>query len=404
MKKILIGISGSIAAYKTILLIRELSQNGYLVKVVLTLGGQRFVTKELIAGLGVDVYTDSTINLTKPEEAMLHINLAKWADLIMIAPASANTIAKLAAGFADSLLYEIILAATNKPVYLAPAMNYQMYKNLATQANIQILAERGIKVCSPNEGVQACGDVGQGRMQEADQLQQIIEKHFQHEALTNLKGKTILITLGATIEAIDPVRFISNHSSGKMGLALINAALDAGAKVIAIYGKIDIILPENSPSFTKIPALSATEMLDITLEEAKKANIMIGCAAVCDYRMKEISKEKIKKNSANSSIILELIPNPDIIAETKKSIPSLLCIGFAAETENLIDYAKTKLEKKNLDIIIANPVDNGKAFGKDNNEIHILDKKENISHYTEASKNILAANIMIYLDKYYENI
>lgn len=404
MKKILIGISGSIAAYKTILLIRELSQNGYLVKVVLTLGGQRFVTKELIAGLGVDVYTDSTINLTKPEEAMLHINLAKWADLIMIAPASANTIAKLAAGFADSLLYEIILAATNKPVYLAPAMNYQMYKNLATQANIQILAERGIKVCSPNEGVQACGDVGQGRMQEADQLQQIIEKHFQHEALTNLKGKTILITLGATIEAIDPVRFISNHSSGKMGLALINAALDAGAKVIAIYGKIDITLPENSPSFTKIAALSATEMLNIALEEAKKANILIGCAAVCDYRMKEISKEKIKKNSANSSITLELIPNPDIIAETKKSIPSLLCIGFAAETENLIYYAKTKLEKKNLDIIIANPVDNGKAFGKDNNEIHILDKKENISHYTEASKNILAANIMIYLDKYYENI
>lgn len=404
MKKILIGISGSIAAYKTILLIRELSQNGYLVKVVLTLGGQRFITKELIAGLGVDVYTDSTINFTKPEEAMLHINLAKWADLIMIAPASANTIAKLAAGFADSLLYEIILAATNKLVYLAPAMNYQMYKNLATQANIQILAERGINICKPNEGVQACGDVGQGRMQEADQLQQIIEKHFQHKALTNLKGKTILITLGATVEAIDPVRFISNHSSGKMGLALINAALDAGAKVIAIYGKIDITLPDNSPSFTKIAALSATEMLNIALEEAKKANILIGCAAVCDYRMKEVSKEKIKKNSANNSIILELIPNPDIIAETKKSIPSLLCIGFAAETENLIDYAKTKLEKKNLDIIIANPVDNGKAFGKDNNEIHILDKKENISHYTEASKNILAANIMIYLDKYYENI
>lgn len=404
MKKILIGISGSIAAYKTILLIRELSQNGYLAKVVLTLGGQRFVTKELIAGLGVDVYTDSTINLTKPEETMLHINLAKWADLIMIAPASANTIAKLAAGFADSLLYEIILAATNKPVYLAPAMNYQMYKNLATQANIQILAERGINICKPNEGVQACGDVGQGRMQEADQLQQIIENHFQHKALTNLKGKTILITLGATVEAIDPVRFISNHSSGKMGLALINAALDAGAKVIAIYGKIDITLPENSPSFTKIAALSATEMLNIALEEAKKANILIGCAAVCDYRMKEVSKEKIKKNSANSSIILELIPNPDIIAETKKSIPSLLCIGFAAETENLIDYAKTKLEKKNLDIIIANPVDNGKAFGKDNSEIHILDKKGNIHHHAEVSKNILATNIMIYLDKYYENI
>lgn len=404
MKKILIGISGSIAAYKTVLLIRELSQNGYLIKVVLTLGGQRFVTKELIAGLGVDVYTDSTINLTKPEEAMLHINLAKWADLIMIAPASANTIAKLTAGFADSLLYEIILAATNKPVYLAPAMNYQMYKNLATQANIQILAERGINICKPNEGVQACGDVGQGRMQEADQLQQIIENHFQYKALTNLKGKTILITLGATVEAIDPVRFISNHSSGKMGLALINAALNAGAKVIAIYGKIDITLPEDSPSFTKTPALSATEMLNITLEEAKKANILIGCAAICDYKMKEVSKEKIKKNSAKSSITLELIPNPDIIAETKKSIPSLLCIGFAAETENLIDYAKTKLEKKNLDIIIANPVDNGKAFGKDNNEIHILDKKGNIRHHAEASKNILATNIMIYLDKYYENI
>lgn len=402
MKKILIGISGSIAAYKTVLLIRELSQSGYAVRVILTSGGQRFVTKELIAGLGVEVYTDDTINLSKIEEAMLHINLAKWADLIMIAPASANTIAKLATGLADSLLYESILAASNKPIYLAPAMNYQMYKNPATQANLQILDARGINICKPNEGIQACGDVGLGRMQEADQLQQIIESHFQHKQLANLKNKTIVITLGATIEAIDPVRYISNHSSGKMGLALINAALDAGARIIAIYGKVDVTLPENSPSFTKIPALSATEMLNVTLEQAKTADILIACAAVCDYRMKEISKEKIKKNSANNAITLELIPNPDIVSETKKAIPSLLCIGFAAETENLIDHAKVKLEKKNLDIIVANPVDNGKAFGKDNNEIHILDKKGNISHYTETSKNILATNIMIYLDKYHE--
>lgn len=404
MKKILIGISGSIAAYKTVLLIRELSQRGYAVRVILTSGGQRFVTKELIAGLGVEVYTDDTINLSKIEEAMLHINLAKWADLIMIAPASANTIAKLATGLADSLLYESILAASNKPIYLAPAMNYQMYKNQATQANLQILDARGINICKPNEGIQACGDVGLGRMQEADQLQQIIESHFQHKQLANLKDKTIVITLGATIEEIDPVRYISNHSSGKMGLALINAALDAGARVIAIYGKVDIALPENSPSFTKIPALSATEMLNVTLEQAKTADILIACAAICDYRMKEIFKEKIKKNSANNAITLELIPNPDIVAEAKKATPSLLCIGFAAETENLIDHAKVKLEKKNLDIIVANLVDNGKAFGKDNNEIHILDKKGNISHYTEASKNILAANIMIYLDKYYEAI
>ncbi|AUR52126.1 bifunctional phosphopantothenoylcysteine decarboxylase/phosphopantothenate--cysteine ligase CoaBC [Aquella oligotrophica] len=402
MKKILIGISGSIAAYKTVLLIRELSQSGYAVRVILTSGGQRFVTKKLIAGLGVEVYTDDTIKLDKPEEAMLHINLAKWADLIMIAPASANTIAKLATGLADSLLYESVLAASNKAIYLAPAMNYQMYKNPATQANLQILAGRGINICEPNEGIQACGDVGLGRMQEANQLQQIIENHFRHKELANLRDRIIVITLGATIEAIDPVRFISNHSSGKMGLALINAALDAGAKVIAIYGKIDVTLPENSPSFTKIPALSATEMLNVTLEQAKTADILIACAAICDYRMKEISKEKIKKNSANNAITLELIPNPDIVAEAKKATPSLLCIGFAAETENLIDHAKVKLEKKNLDIIVANPVDNGKAFGKDNNEIHILDKKGNISQYTETSKNILATNIMIYLDKYHE--
>lgn len=399
MKKILIGISGSIAAYKTVLLIRELSKNNFDVRVVITNGGQKFVTCELIAGLGIKVYTDENINFKNPDDAMLHINLAKWADLIMIAPASANTIAKLAHGIADNLLNKIILVSTNKDIFIAPAMNKEMYNNIATQNNLQKLSEYGFHICTTNDGVQACGDIGFGRMLEPIELQNIIEMHVSQKSniLHNIKDKTVVITLGATIEKIDPVRFISNNSSGKMGLALIKAALAHGAKVIAIYGSINVELPNNSDYFTKIRALTALEMLETSLSQAKYADIFIGCAAVCDYRIQNIAKNKIKKQQ-NDSLTLSLIANPDIIAEVKTQNPRLHCVGFAAETKNLIKYAKDKLKRKNLDVIIANDVGDNGAFGQDNNEIFIIDHK-NINHYPSDTKANISNQIFIFLDK-----
>ncbi|MDD3266249.1 MAG: bifunctional phosphopantothenoylcysteine decarboxylase/phosphopantothenate--cysteine ligase CoaBC [Burkholderiales bacterium] len=401
MKNILIGISGSIAAYKTTLLIRELSKLDYNIKVVITRGGQTFVTKELMAGLGIEIYTDQSIDLSDHNQAMLHINLAKWSDLIMIAPASANFIAKIANGMADNLLLEIILAANKKPIYIAPAMNYQMYQNIATQININKLVRFGFQICLPNSGEQACGDTGFGRMKEADELLRIITDHFQNTNITNLTGKTIMITLGATIEPIDPVRFISNNSSGKMGIALINAALETGAKVIAIYGKVSVALPNNK-NLRKFKALAAHEMLDSVLLNISCVDIFISCAAICDYKVKEASINKIKKPTNDDAILLELVKNPDIITKVKKQHENLLCVGFAAETENLIENANKKLREKNLDVIIANKVGYNKVFGEDNNEIHIISKKQDIVHNYNNTKNNVAKYIFKFLEGYYE--
>lgn len=401
MKNILIGISGSIAAYKTVLLIRELNKLNYKIKVVITNGGQKFVTPELIAGLGIEVYTDQNIDFTNPNMAMLHINLAKWSDLIMIAPASANIIATISHGMANNLLSEIILATSDKPKYIVPAMNYQMYQNLATQININKLIRLGFQICSPNSGEQACGDVGFGRMKEPEELLNIIVNNFQNSNISNLNGKTILITLGATIEPIDPVRFISNNSSGKMGLALINTALSVGAKVIAIYGDINVALPDNQ-NLIKIKSLTANDMFKSVLLYAKNSDIFISCAAICDYRTKETPINKIKKTTNNDVINIELVANPDIIKETKKQYKNLLCIGFAAETENLIENANKKLMEKGLDAIIANQVGYNKVFGKDNTEVHIISKNQNIVHNYNGTKDNVAKYIIKFLEGYYD--
>jgi len=396
MKNILIGISGSIAAYKTILLIRELDKHGYNCRVIITAGGLKFVTPELIAGLGIKVYTDQTLDFTDPNQAMTHINLAKWADLIMLAPASANLIAKLAHGFADNLLGEVILAATGKPVYLAPAMNYQMYANPITQKNINRLIAYGFIICSPNNGIQACGDTGDGRMQEPEELFETIRKLDRNKMPTgSLAGKTILITLGATIEPIDPVRFISNNSSGKMGKSLVSAALSKGANVIAIHGKLEVTLPAH-PNLMSVKADNAADMLKEGLLYAKSSDIVIACAAVCDYRIDSIAEHKLKKDSQNG-LTLKLIQNPDIIAEIKKTYPKLFCVGFAAETDNLIPYAKTKLQQKKLDMIIANQVGKNKVFNSDNNQITIIDKNGNSTEFQETAKDILAEEILNYI-------
>ena len=385
MAKILIGISGSIAAYKTILYLRELRKLNHQCKVILTTGGAQFVTANLIAALGCEVYCDQTLDLTKPEQAMLHIDLAKWADRFIIAPLSAHTLAKLAHGFADNLLTQAVLAydATIQPIYLAPAMNQQMWHNPATQANLQLLKERNFTIWEPASGLQACGDNGTGRMLEAEQLVMLTEQTLIESR--SLTGKKIIITLGATVEAIDPVRFISNHSSGKMGLALVNAALARGAQVTAICGKLAVKLPMHS-HLQYIEALSADEMLDCALTQAIDADMVIACAAVADYKVANYAAQKIKKKA--EQITLELIKNPDIISTVKQQFPKLISIGFAAETENLIEHAKMKLKTKNLDAIIANDVSGQQVFNHDTTKVSIIERSDTTQEVSGSKKQV----------------
>lgn len=388
MANILIGISGSIAAYKSVLYIRELVKQGHNCKVIITPSGLKFVTAELIAGLGVDIYTDNKLDFQNKSQAMLHIELAKWAERVIIAPASANTIAKLAHGASDNLLTEISLAYGNNQIYLAPAMNQQMWLNPRTQANINTLLKYNFTLWNPDSGLQACGDIGQGRMLEPETLLELTNQTF---ALSILSGKTVIITLGATSEPIDPVRVISNHSSGKMGLALINQLLAAGAEVIAVYGKVDIKLPENI-NLQKIHAPSSDEMLSTCLEYAKSADIFIGCAAVCDYKVAKYSEQKIKKSV--DKISLELTKTTDIISTIKNIYSHIFVVGFAAETENLINNALDKLNKKHLDMIIANDVSQNKIFAQDETEIHIISKSNDIVSLSKMQKHD-AAKIIV---------
>lgn len=393
MAKILIGISGSIAAYKTILYLRELRKRNHQCRVILTTGGAQFVTANLIAALGCEVYCDQTLDLTKPEHAMLHIDLAKWADRLIIAPLSAHTLAKLAHGFADNLLTQAALAydATIQPIYLAPAMNQQMWHNQATQANLQLLQERNFTIWEPASGLQACGDNGTGRMLEAEQLVMLTEQTLIEPTLV---GKKIIITLGATVEPIDPVRFISNHSSGKMGLALVNVALARGAQVIALCGKLAVSLPIH-PNLQYFKTLSADEMLASALTQAVDASMIIACAAVADYKVANYAPQKIKKNAER--ITLELTKNPDIISTVKQKFPELISIGFAAETENVIEHAKIKLKAKNLNAIIANDVSEQQIFNQNTTKVSIIEQKSTI-HEFSGSKNQVAEQIFEYLE------
>lgn len=393
MAKILIGITGSIAAIKTINLIHMLTQNGHQCKVIVTNDGLNFVTPVSLTAMGAEVFIDDLkLNSAK---AMEHINLAKWAEYILIVPASANSIAKLAHGFADNLLMATVLASNVKPI-IVPAMNQQMWKNSFTQKNISILKEVGIQFWGPKSGLQACGDNDIGRMLEPDE---IYSKFEELENNNNLKannqdgllsGLTLIITAGATREAIDPVRYISNHSSGKMGYAIAEQAIKYGAKVILISSKVNIEPPQGLYKF--IIAETADDILANSKISAQDCDIFIGCAAICDYKIANYSPQKIKKDG--QALTLHLTPNPDIISEIKASYPNLFVVGFAAETENIIDNAITKLKKKNLDMIIANDVSNDRVFGKNMNQITIINKSlhQTITDYSE--KKILASLIL----------
>ena len=386
-KRILLGISGGIAAYKSADLVRRLKERGADVRVILTDAAQHFITPLTLQALSGNPVSTSLLD-PAAEAAMGHIELAKWADMVLIAPASADVIARLAHGLANDLLTTCVLA-TAAPVAVAPAMNQQMYKNIATQQNLAKLNSCNFYIYGPDSGEQACGDVGAGRMLEALELVSAVENHFiaQHQ-LNNIK---ITITAGPTREAIDPVRYISNHSSGKMGFALAAAAAAMGADVTLITGPVTLATPAG---VTRIDVTTAEQMHAAALKHAELSQVFIGCAAVADYRVADIATQKMKKTT-DDSINLTLIKNPDIIADVaglSRNRP--FTVGFAAETQNVVHYAKDKLIRKKLDLICANDVSTSElGFNSDYNAITLIsavdEKTLPLQSKTELAKAIL---------------
>jgi phosphopantothenoylcysteine decarboxylase/phosphopantothenate--cysteine ligase len=384
-KRIVLGITGGIAAYKCAELTRRLSERGAKVKVVMTAAAKEFITPLTMQAVSGSPVADSLLD-PAAEASMGHIEFAKWADLMLIAPASADSIARMRAGMGNDLLTTIVLAS-DTPIAIAPAMNQQMYRNLATQENIGVLKQRGFHVWGPAQGEQACGDIGPGRMLEPMELVGLCESFFKPKVLA---GKRITITAGPTREAIDPVRFISNHSSGKMGYALAQAALDLGADVDLISGPVGISAPMGA---TLHQVESASQMHVKALELATQSDVLIGCAAVADYRPQQVFDQKLKKQDGQNDMQITMVKNPDIIADVAALTDNRpITVGFAAETQQVIDYAKQKLERKNLDLICANDVSiEGQGFNSDQNALHLITKEGERSLPLQPKKQLALA-------------
>jgi phosphopantothenoylcysteine decarboxylase/phosphopantothenate--cysteine ligase len=362
-KKILLGVTGGIAAYKSAMLLRSLQQSGAVVRVVMTAAAQAFVTPLTFQALsGQRVFTELLDR--EQEAAMQHIELARWADLILVAPASADCMARLAHGLADDLLATLCLASAS-PIALAPAMNRQMWLNPSTQDNCRLLETRGLLLWGPQSGLQACGETGPGRMLEPEQLQQRVETFF---APGPLRGVKVLMTAGPTREPIDPVRFVGNRSSGKMGFALADAMRAQGAEVCLVSGPVPLPTPSG---VARIEVETALEMYREVMARAAQTDIFIGVAAVADYRPSDLAPQKLKKTQ--ESLRLELVPNPDILAEVAQLESGPFTVGFAAETEQLETHAETKFRIKDLDMIAANRVGEGMGgFESDQNALLLL--------------------------------
>ncbi|MGE3919924.1 MAG: bifunctional phosphopantothenoylcysteine decarboxylase/phosphopantothenate--cysteine ligase CoaBC [Gammaproteobacteria bacterium] len=365
-KKIVVGVTGGIAAYKSAELIRRLKELNLEIHVVMTKAAESFITPLTLQALsGNPVHTD--LFDTASEAAMGHIELARFADLVLVAPASADFIARLTYGHANDLLTTLCLA-TAAPIMLAPAMNQQMWSAAITQENITKLKERGINIIGPNHGSQACGDVGYGRMLE---VEEILSSLLSKKEVKIFKNLHVLITAGPTQEAIDPVRYLTNHSSGKMGYAMANALHKAGAKVRLISGPVSLTLPDGIEVHSVV---SAKEMHDQVMHHVPDCDVFIAAAAVSDYCVQTVSKEKIKKTK--NKLTLELVKTPDILKEVAALKKRPFCVGFAAETKDYLKYAKDKLIQKHLDVIIANQVGKpGSGFNADMNSCVILTKK-----------------------------
>lgn len=437
MKNILLGITGGIAAYKSASFARLLIKSGYDVRVIMTASAQAFITP-----LTLQALTGNPVHINLLDETaelgMGHIELAKWADLLIIAPATANTIAKLAMGIADDLLTTVCLATT-APILVAPAMNQQMWQHPSVKLNLQTLTDYDYEIIQPASGEQACGDIGEGRLPEPEQLLEYVQYFIAAQITPQvLAGKNVTITAGPTIEAIDPVRYLSNHSTGKMGFALAKACRNAGARVTLIVGgKVPLPTPL---LVNRIDVLSAEEMLmtarqcasddicechddhhhdhhhhdldhhhhhdhdefgnDIEVEPVSTAtDIFIATAAVADYRTRDVVPQKIKKTQDQMS--LDLVKNPDILATIAEEFPEVFVVGFAAETQDIEKYARGKLDAKNLDMIACNDVSRSDiGFGSDDNAMTVFFKDKSAGVTLEkASKDIIANQLVSLIGK-----
>ena len=437
MKNILLGITGGIAAYKSASFARLLIKNGYDVRVIMTASAQAFITPLTLQALtGNQVHIDLLDETA--ELGMGHIELAKWADLLIIAPATANTIAKLAMGIADDLLTTVCLA-TAAPILVAPAMNQQMWQHPSVKLNLQTLTDYDYEIIQPASGEQACGDIGEGRLPEPEQLLEYVQYFIARQVTPQvLAGKNVTITAGPTIEAIDPVRYLSNHSTGKMGFALAKACRNAGARVTLIVGgKVPLPTPL---LVNRIDVLSAEEMLmtarqcasddicdchddhdhdhhhhdhdhhhhndhdefgnDMEVEPVRTAtDIFIATAAVADYRTRDVVPQKIKKTQ--DQMALDLVKNPDILATIAEEFPEVFVVGFAAETQDIEKYARGKLDAKNLDMIACNDVSRTDiGFGSDDNAMTVFFKgKDAAVSLEKASKDIIANQLVSLIGK-----
>lgn len=391
-KNILIGVTGGIAAYKVVEVASRLKKSGANVRVMMTRAATEFVsprTFQEITGnaVFVEMFGDAA------HFHVAHVALADFADMILIAPATANLLAKMAHGIADDLLTTTILAF-DKEILLAPSMNTKMFENPATQANLSALKARGVKILEPASGKLACGTSGKGRLPEPIEICAEIEKIFDSEKI--LEGKKVLVTAGGTVEPIDPVRYIGNRSSGRMGYEIAKFAVKTGAEVILISGKAEIEPPNGLKYFAKVE--SALEMREEVLKYFENVDAVIMSAAVADYRIKTPSAQKIKKSDEN--LTLELVKNPDILRELGTLKKSQILIGFAAETQNILEYANKKLAEKNLDFIVANDVTaEGAGFGVSTNIASIIWRDGTVENFSKMSKAELAEKIIQRLSK-----
>ncbi|CAN5403811.1 bifunctional phosphopantothenoylcysteine decarboxylase/phosphopantothenate--cysteine ligase CoaBC [soil metagenome] len=393
-KHIILGVTGGIAAYKSAFLVRLLVKAGAEVKVLMTPSAHQFITPLTLATLSKNpALTDFTHG--ENGEWNNHVELGLWADLMIIAPASANTLSKLAEGRSDNLLMAVFLSA-RCPVVIAPAMDLDMFAHAATQSNLENLKQHGIKIIQPGTGELASGLSGEGRMAEPEEICAFIEATFVRQ--NRLKGKRILITAGPTYEAIDPVRFIGNHSTGKMGIALAESLAESGAEVLLVCGPVSI--KTNHPKISRTDVVSAREMYDVCIKLYPDCDAAILSAAVADFRPKKVASQKIKKKGSETpEIILE--QTEDILASLGKiKTGKQLLAGFALETENEIENAKRKIENKNLDFIVLNSLRNsGAGFGKDTNQITIIARDGKTINFDLKSKAEVANDITDYLVK-----
>ena len=391
-KNILIGVTGGIAAYKVVEVASRLKKSGANVRVMMTLAATEFVsprTFEEITGnaVFVEMFGDAA------HFHVAHVALADFADLILIAPATANFLAKAAHGIADDLLTTTILAS-DKPLLIAPSMNTKMFMNSATQDNLKVLKARGVKILEPAVGELACGTSGKGRLPEPVEICAVVEKFFASEPI--LSGKRILVTAGGTIEAIDPVRYIGNRSSGRMGYEIAKSAMNSGAEVVLVSGKSEVEPPDGLKAFIKVE--SALQMRDEVLKHFETVDCVIMSAAVADYRVKNPSAQKIKKS--DEILTLELVKNPDILKELGTLKKSQVLVGFAAETQNILEYANKKLVEKNLDFIVANDVTaKGAGFGVSTNIASIIWRNGTVESFSKMSKADLAEKIIERVEK-----